>query len=79
MINMATKPNIAANDVQFKDARDLVRRLVSKEIIFGVVGPVGSGTSEVADALYDFLAKEKYNPIVLKARDVIAEIARKLA
>ncbi len=55
------------------DSRTLVRGLASKELVFSVVGPVGSGTSEVANALKDFLDKAGYRTEVIKARDVIEE------
>jgi deoxycytidylate deaminase len=68
---MATRFKAAANDTRPRDAYDLVSRLVSRELVFGVVGPVGSGTSEVAEALESFLDKAGYVAVTLKARDVI--------
>jgi deoxycytidylate deaminase len=65
----------AANDAQPTNANELVRQLVSREIVFGVVGPVGSGTSEVAEALHRFLGDSGYDAAVFKARDVIIEWA----
>lgn len=62
-----------ANDVTPVNASELVRQLVSREIVFGVVGPVGSGTSEVAEALDSFLRENGYDSAVYKARDVIVE------
>lgn len=52
-------------------AGDIVRGLISTEMVFGVVGPVGSGTSEVAEALEEFLDRAGYEAKILKARDVI--------
>lgn len=64
-----------ANDTQPTNASDLIKQLASHEIVFGVVGPVGSGTSEVAEALNDFLGKHGYDSNIFKARDVITEWA----
>lgn len=75
---MATVVKAAANDSKARDARELVRELVSREIVFGVVGPVGSGTSEIAQALDHFLNSSGYDSKILKARDVILEWAPKL-
>ncbi|MDB5683679.1 MAG: bpiD [Sphingomonas bacterium] len=72
---MATLLNRAANDPQRRDAQELVRGLVSRELVFGVVGPVGSGTSEVAEALERFLEEAGYEAKILKARDVITNWA----
>lgn len=49
-----------------------VKELHANELIFAVVGPVGSGTSEVAEALRATLASKGCDAHVLKARDVIA-------
>lgn len=54
------------------DSRAHVRELVSNEMIFAVVGPVGSGTSEIAQALKELLEQKGYETRVLKARDVIS-------
>lgn len=64
-----------ANDQRRRDARELVSELVSREIVFGVVGAVGSGTSEVAEALKQFLDDAGYVAEIIKARDVIADLA----
>src|SRR5678816_1598582 len=64
-----------ANDQNRRDARELVRELVSREIVFGVVGAVGSGTSEVAEALKKFLGDVGYDAEIIKARDVIDDLA----
>ncbi|WP_380785051.1 hypothetical protein [Sphingomonas sp. R86521] len=65
----------AANDAQPRDAHEIVRKLVSREFIFGVVGPVGSGTSEVAETLENFLSNASYDVVILKARDIITSWA----
>jgi len=49
-----------------------VRELASNEFIFGVVGPVGSGTSEIAEALQSLLKIRGYQAKILKARDIIS-------
>jgi hypothetical protein len=41
---------------QCEDARGLVLKHAANELIFAVVGHVGSGTSEIADALRDILS-----------------------
>lgn len=56
-----------------------VRELTANEIVFGVVGPVGSGTSEIAEALETLMGKAGYDTSILKARDVIAEAAARSA
>lgn len=75
---MATVSQPAANDAKVRDARELVRELVSREIVFGVVGPVGSGTSEIAEALEKFLSDAGYDAKILKARDIISSWAPKV-
>ena len=61
----------AANDAQPRDAHEIVQKLVSREYVFGVVGPVGSGTSEVAETLERYLEAAEYDVVILKARDII--------
>jgi deoxycytidylate deaminase len=63
----------AENPGRSKSARDVVRDHASQELIFGVVGPIGSGTSEVAESLLTILSGKGYEAAILKARDVIAE------
>lgn len=63
----------AANDQKTSDAVQVVKELAANELIFGVVGPVGSGTSEIAETLQEFIGKE--NSEILKAREIIAENA----
>lgn len=60
----ASKPKRTASQV-------LVQRLVANEIVFAVVGPVGSGTSEIAEALEIFLKDKGFQTKILKAREVI--------
>lgn len=49
--------------------------LSSNELIFAVVGPVGSGTSTIATSLEQLLNAEGYETSVLKARAVIEKAA----
>ncbi|WP_162233739.1 anti-phage dCTP deaminase [Sphingomonas sp. Leaf17] len=72
----STVPKTApANDTKTTSATEIVKQLASHEMIFGVVGPVGSGTSEVAEALHKFLKDNGYDANIYKARDVITEWA----
>ena len=64
-----------------EDARRLVLQHAANELIFGVVGHVGSGTSEIAEALRDILrdatlAGGAFQVQILKARDVIRDWAK---
>lgn len=65
----------APSDAPFQSA---VKDLAANELIFAVVGPVGSGTSEIAEALEELLRESGYDATVLKAREVIEEAAGKL-
>lgn len=55
-----------------------VTDFASNELVFAVVGPVGSGTSEIAEALAGLLSRSGYDATVLKARTVIEMAARKM-
>ena len=46
--------------------------------MFAVVGPVGSGTSEIAETLLSVLAQAGFDPALLQAHDVIEPKARSL-
>ncbi|GGO99015.1 hypothetical protein EV664_11582 [Stakelama pacifica] len=72
---MASKPNVAANDADRKDATEIVNQLATKELVFGVVGPVGAGSSTIAYALRDFLTSSGYDVHVVKARRFIENFA----
>lgn len=65
----------ASNDGQTSNT--LLNNLVSKELIFAVVGPAGSGTSWVAEALKERLSNTIKNSevVVLKASTAIANWA----
>ena len=55
-----------------------VTDLLANELVFAVVGPVGSGTSEIAEALEGLLNDFGYDAVVLKARTVIEMAAVKM-
>lgn len=77
---MAGKPKPeAANDSERRDATKIVSDLITNELVFGVVGPVGSGTSEIASALQDFLEQSGYEVHVIKARRLIEVFAQEAA
>lgn len=57
--------------------QDAINELAANELVFAVVGPVGSGTSEIAEALEGLLAESDYDASILKARAVIEEVAKK--
>jgi deoxycytidylate deaminase len=64
-------------DLEKPDAKTAVVAQGSHEFVFAVVGHIGSGTSQVAEAFAELLEKQK-SPIqtkILKARDVIEEWA----
>lgn len=54
----------------------VVRELVANELIFAVVGPVGSGTSEIAASLEGLLIGGGYQSKILKASDEIMAWAK---
>jgi hypothetical protein len=73
-------PIIGKTNEQFnhQDSQDILATNASNELVFAVVGHVGSGTSEVAEALEDVLKglKEKpFDTTIIKARDLIVEWA----
>ena len=72
----ALKPRNAASKSKapFQSA---ISDLAANEMVFAVVGPVGSGTSEIAEALETLLRDYGYDPTILKARTVIGEWAKK--
>lgn len=57
------------------NAQMVVRNLAAKELIFGIVGPVGSGTSEVATALENLLRGKGFVVSRIAARDLITRWA----
>jgi len=82
MAEAAAKTPIAASAGNAK-SRDVVAENVSKEIVFGIVGHVGSGNTEVAKALKDVLERQataggRFSVAIIKARVVIEEGLKKL-
>jgi ABC-type glutathione transport system ATPase component len=59
------------------DSRTAVLEFAAGELVFAVVGHVGSGTSTIAQGLRGLLQPRGYDVEILKARDVIAEWATK--
>ena len=62
------------------NSQELAKQHASRELIFGIVGHVGSGTSTVAETLEAVLGGthldfETYECAIIKARDVIVEWA----
>jgi deoxycytidylate deaminase len=53
------------------NSREMIRGLVANEMIFGVVGPVGSGTTKIAEVLKEFLDGQSYQTKIVKAREII--------
>lgn len=70
------KPSGEPGRAPFQSA---VSDLAANELVFAVVGPVGSGTSEIAEALEGLLNDFGYDAAVLKARTVIETAAQKMA
>ena len=68
--------NLAGANAPFQAA---VNELTANEMIFAVVGPVGSGTSEIAEALESLLSQPSYgyDAKILKARTVIEAAAKR--
>lgn len=72
---MSAIPEKSANVKRGTAAVKKLRDLKANELIFAVVGPVGSGTSEVASALAGLLGKDSYriDVEIIKASDVIGK------
>lgn len=62
---------VAAPTSETIRSADKVRSLETKEAIFAVVGPVGSGTSYIAAALEEALKQQGFKTKVIKAREAI--------
>jgi deoxycytidylate deaminase len=54
-----------------------VRELIANELVFAVVGPVGSGTSEIAVSLKNLLQNDGYHVEIVKARELLEKEASK--
>lgn len=72
------KTNPEAAPTAGKSARKVIAEHVSNEVIFGIVGHVGAGNTEVGDALKEALeaqapAGQKFAVAIIKARAVIEE------
>ena len=73
--SLKQKPSGDSDQAPFQSA---VTDLMANELVFAVVGPVGSGTSEIAEALEGLLNDSGYDATILKARTVIETAARKM-
>lgn len=63
-----------------RNSKELIATVSSNEIVFAVVGHVGSGTSEIANKLKELLSEKDlpggpYDTEILKAREVIVDWA----
>jgi len=82
MSEASAAPDTANSDAaQSSDSKVLAAREASNELVFGIVGHVGSGTSFVANALVQTLQQqtssgETVTAFVIKARDVISQWAK---
>lgn len=72
---MSAIPEQAVNLNQVTAAAKTLRELNANELVFAVVGPVGSGTSWVAAALVGLLSKDPYciDVEIIKASEVIGK------
>lgn len=73
---MSAQPQLTAIPVVRKaasgrDATQLLKQFAANEYVFAVVGPAGSGTSWVADALSKLLLSAGIQPQILKASRAI--------
>jgi ABC-type glutathione transport system ATPase component len=82
MDTMATQPasKPIATQEYGKPAKAVLLDSATNEVVFAVVGYVGSGTSEIASALKGLLEQEKleggkFDVEILKAREVISDWA----
>lgn len=77
---MSAQPQLVAPPVSKpksgRDATETLKDLVANEYVFAVVGPAGSGTSWVADALRGLLSKAGIQAEILKASVVIETWAK---
>lgn len=72
---MSTSPEQITQNSQISrmPADQILRDLSANELVFAVVGPIGSGTSWVAEALSNLLSSDAYGmaPHIIKASEVI--------
>lgn len=50
---------------------EVIKGTASGELVFGIVGPIGSGTSVVAEQIKKKLEKFEFDAVIVKARNVI--------
>lgn len=80
---MASLPNeLTILGQSDRDSRQIVLDETANELVFGVVGHAGSGTSVVAEQLRTLLREagrrtDPYDVVILKAREIILEWAQK--
>jgi adenylylsulfate kinase-like enzyme len=55
------------------DSKGMVQDNAANELVFAVVGHVGSGTSFIARRLQTILSESGYNATILKATDILSE------
>jgi deoxycytidylate deaminase len=80
-MNNPALATVPANDASETSAKEKVIGNAANEIVFAVVGHVGSGTSEIASQLGQLLMQRElpggpFDAEIIKARDVIEEWAR---
>jgi len=68
----AISPSVSHTNANSSDeSLKIVRGLIANEIIFAVVGPIGSGTSTVANSLFSLLEGQGYKTAIVKASEII--------
>jgi hypothetical protein len=68
---MSTPGIVVAPSEPMSKSKDVISILASHELVFAVVGHVGSGTSTVANTLRQALEDAGYDVALIKAREVI--------
>lgn len=76
LLNIIPTPHSEAPQ-SLKDSKSLLRETETGELVFAVVGHIGSGVSEVAEALKAALEKKHFDVYPIKARDEIIAWAKK--
>ena len=71
----ALKPGKATSSPTGVDSESIIKKARSNEVFFAVVGPVGAGSSRVVDSLRRALEASRYEPVTIKASDLIREWA----
>ncbi|MBV9570771.1 MAG: hypothetical protein JO056_05985 [Alphaproteobacteria bacterium] len=80
MADQQIAPKIATKGAEEIESRKIFAQYAANELVFAVVGHVGSGTTTIALALQKLLQTpgknvDSYDTVILKARNVIAEWA----